>query len=666
MKLLDEFFSLKGPLAKAFKGFEERPGQHEMARQIYGAYENDEIALIEAGTGTGKSVAYLIPAILWSIQHKEKTVISTYTIALQEQLISKDIPMLLKALDIELKAVIVKGMSNYLCLRKLDELEEEIPLLQLWSERTKEGSYSDITFPVASSTWEKVSADSYSCSHVHCPHYRDCFFFKARRKADEAQLLVVNHHLLFADLTADESILPEYKRIVIDEAHHLEDVALDSLSKRYDRLHLVRLLGRLYSELHPERSRLIQIRQNVTDKDLIFCLEVELPAAKRNLIVKIEQAFTAIEAFCRIQFKEQKWRLRESQFKILQKEVAPLFSDLAFSLKHFAQALLGLKVEIEKSMPMLAVEIQSLAQKLEEQGLGLEDFFSIDEESQRVRWVEATATNIILVDAKVNVSNYLREELFDALSTVSLCSATLSCGGNFTHLRQRYGIEENTNVTEKIYDSPFDYPNHALFGVFTDLPDPSEPSFTYEASDRILEAIEVSQGGAFVLFTSYEMLRTSYQYIAAKNPDFPLLKQGDASRPLLIEKFKSQKNSVLFGTDSFWEGVDIPGSDLRLVIIVKLPFRVPTDPLMQAVSEALEKDGKNAFMDYQVPQAVMKFKQGFGRLIRTKKDKGCILSLDKRIHTKSYGKLFLQSLPNCRTIIGEKNDIFPAMRSLVE
>jgi ATP-dependent DNA helicase DinG len=678
-KKLEQLFSSEGCLKKAFKDFEERSGQKEMAHQVMRAYSQDEIALIEAGTGIGKSVAYLLPAILWALHNKEKTVISTYTIALQEQLLYKDIPALLQLLKADLKVVLVKGMSNYVCLRKLDELHEEdreSSQLKSWAERTYEGSRSDISFSLSAPTWEKVSADAYACSHMQCPHYKNCFFFKARRKVQDAHLLIVNHHLLLVDLAArkrkdykeDKAIIPFYRRIVIDEAHHLEEVALNSLSQRFDRHHLVRLLGRLYSDLAPERSRFFLIRQAITapHSALVARLEIELPAEKRALVERCEKAFAALQQY--MAAPESKFRLREEHFKTpLWATIKNLFSEFTFHLKRFIASVENLKKEIEEEFASHAVELQSILWRLEEQAEGLEVFFSPDQESQKVQWVEVSSLNSALVEAKLSISSYLQEEFFEPLATASLCSATLATGGNFDYFKSRLGISGKT-VTENIYLSPFDYKAQALLAIPTDFPDPVDPLFSQRAFEIIARAVEISRGGAFILFTSYEMLKAAYQALQpfAEQRKMLLLKQGETSRQLLIEKFKAKSDAVLLGTDSFWEGVDVAGEALRLVVIVKLPFKVPTEPLTEALSECVEKTGKNAFLDYQVPQAVMKFKQGFGRLIRTKTDRGCVLCLDKRMITKAYGKHFLKSLPPCRTLFASTKEVLEGLAFLGE
>ncbi len=670
--LLQVIFSGEGPLSRAFSDFEERAQQKEMAQQVLDAYGKEEIALIEAGTGIGKSLAYLVPAIVWAVKHKEKTVISTHTIALQEQLIEKDIPSLLKALDIELKAVLLKGMSNYLCLRKLSDLQEQ-PLLfteeesaalqkvEKWSSQTESGSRSDIPFPLAAETWEKVHAEKEACNPAKCPHYKRCFFFKARKMAADAQLVVVNHHLLFADLVSrqrpdfkeEKAILPSYRRLVLDEAHHLEEVALDSLAVRIDRQGLVRLankvsLENLRAALPPAGSA-----------SLVQRVEIDLPAAKRLALTKIEEAFIHLQDFLYGKVNEaQKWRVR-AELPTLK----PLFIEACKAIRSLAQGLSGFAKEfsyLEKTANQ-AIDVQAIALRLEEQANGLEGFFTEDQDPERVRWIELGRANAVLIDAHLNIADYLQEHLFQPLATASLCSATLTANSNFEYIRQRLGIQ-GCQATENSYDSPFDYKQRALLLVPTDIPHPTDPSFSLHSVEQIIEAIHASRGNAFVLFTSYDMLRKAHALVAEKVP-YLCLRQGDKPRQALLENFKAHEGSVLFGTDSFWEGVDVAGEALRCVIIVKLPFKVPNDPLVEAQGERLLAQGKDPFLDYSVPQAVMKFKQGFGRLIRKKTDRGCIICLDKRLIAKGYGKLFLNSLPPCRTLFERKEILFQEMRS---
>ncbi len=625
MKNLNDLDACGIEEAFSLLSLEERTEQKQMAQRIYEAYENNEIALIEAGTGIGKSLAYLVPAVLWALKHQEKTIISTHTISLQEQLIHKDLPFLIKALGLDIQVMLVKGMNNYLCLRRLDDVEDskEIDKLKIWGEKTKDGSRSSVPFPITSSTWDQVKAESDFCTHVHCPHYKQCFFFKARRKVEEAQILIVNHSLLLTQMVkGKEGVLPEVQRIIIDEAHHLEEITLEKLSKRYSRRGLLRLLGK----------------------------EMDFPEEKLALINKIDAAFSGLKG---------SYSLLKPDHLFWKGGAKEHFIELADALKKYAQSLFGLEKSLENRKEKQTA-VLTIAARLEENADGLKAFFSEENNPKKVRWVEDET----LVDAHLDVSTYLEKEFFAPTSTVTLCSATLTTARSFEFLRERLGIK-SARVTENIYDSPFDYKNRTLMLVPTDLPDPNEPSFIEEASKRISQAIEASKGNAFVLFTSYDMLEKCYEKVAPHLP-YEFMKQGDLSRQMLIEQFKEKDGCVLFGTDSFWEGVDVAGESLRCVIIVKLPFKAPNDPLMEAYAQALTAEGKNPFFDYAVPQAVVKFKQGFGRLMRQKSDRGCVLCLDKRLVTKTYGKIFLKSLPPCQTLFLKTDKVMEAMHDFYE
>jgi ATP-dependent DNA helicase DinG len=697
--LIDQIFSAEGLLGKTLGDFEERSGQKEMARQIFSAYSQQQIALVEAGTGIGKSLAYLVPAVHWALKHQEKTVISTHTISLQQQLIDKDIPFLLKVMDVDLKAVLVKGMGNYLCLRRLQEQQEQhhplidgpnrdLDNLEEWSEKAHDGSRSELPFPLAASTWEKVNVEAETCNGAKCPHYKRCFFFKARRSVQDAQILVVNHHLLFADLmgknsedNSEKSVLPAYQRLILDEAHHLEEIALECFAKRCDRSALLLLLGRITSEAHPERSRLIQIQKILATYcpilSLVPLLDIQLPAEKRVLSEKIHEAFEELRHFLPHDASE-KWRLRPIHFQhpVWEQQIAPKFKEVTDCLRKFAHTLLGLIKEIEaiktlevkEKMESHLMELRAVAERLDGHAETLKSFFAAGEETHHVRWIEHSAHQVAIVDADLDISTHLRDMLFEKLATVSLCSATLSTRKEFQFIKEQLGIVKVSKervVTEKIFDSPFDYKKRTLLVVPTDLPLPTDPGFVKAASHAIASAISASRGNAFVLFTAFDMLSMCFEQVSAllSTSRFHLLKHGQQSRHALLEKFKAQDGSVLFGTDSFWEGVDVAGEALRCVILVKLPFRVPTDPLVEAYTEYLQKMGKNAFMEYAIPLAVRKFKQGFGRLIRKKDDRGCIVCLDKRLITKSYGKYFLESLPNAQTLFDKSETVFDEMHN---
>jgi ATP-dependent DNA helicase DinG len=700
-------FSQNGLLSRFLNPFEERPIQIEMARHILEAYEEDQVALIEAGTGTGKSLAYLVPAVFWALKHQEKTVITTHTIALQEQLLHKDIPFLLKTMDVEVKACLVKGMSNYLCLRKLQELQDqpllfsseetkEVQSIEQWAGKTDEGSRSDIPFPISPATWEKIGAEGESCNHIHCPHYRRCFFFKARKEATEAQILVVNHHLLLADIEkrrrnpVQESILPPYYRLIVDEAHNLEDIALNSFAERFDRIAFLRLLSRLHSDTHPERSRLNLFRQALAPMPmvppiLLQKLEIEIPALRRICQTELEETFAQLSRFFEailggnstVREKEMKMRITDAivHHPFWKDTLIPELLSLSHQVERLSLALKSVLSDVEEiksiyeKLGIHLLEIQAIAMRLEQAASLLAQFVQDEPKEKRVRWLEFNGSNVGLVDAALDVSNFLNEHLFANLRTSILCSATMATARSFNYLKARIGLsDQKKKVTEEIYDSPFNYAERALFIVPTDLPLPSNPDFLPECTKAISEAIDISKGSAFVLFTSYEMLQSCFRALAntPSMQKFPFLKQGDLPRHHLLDQFKKREGNVLFATDSFWEGVDVPGEALRCVIIAKLPFSVPSDPLYEAYAQSLEKEGLNPFSDYAVPQAVIKFKQGFGRLMRKNDDRGCIVCLDHRIVKKSYGKQFLQSLPNCHTCFAPKADAFARMRLFYE
>jgi ATP-dependent DNA helicase DinG len=713
-----------GLLCRNLKGFEPRPQQQSMMTNIIDAYNQDHITLIEAGTGTGKSLAYLIPALIWAARCNERTVISTNTITLQEQLIHKDIPHLLDTLNLKLKVVLVKGMNNYLCLRKLEDAQSELHLfpsedngeiekIDAWRQTTIEGSRSEMPFVPSPATWDRVGAESEACLHHECPHYQQCYFFKARRHAQEAHLLIVNHHLLFTDLMkradndnySETCILPVYKRIILDEAHHIEDIATEYFANRLNRLDLMRVLARLAADKHaPAQGKLLLLKEKIQlffrktpPRDvaqLITRLTIDLPALRHSLNECIHQAFDVFAQFIdqvKLPFNatiseemvsstsEQKLRLvQEHQTHPKWKEeVLPQAQKLMESLKHYQQVLSSLEIDLKlidndrlhEQTKSIRLDIQALSFRLENAISILNNFFWHWQQTSRVRWIESqplkTLLNVHLIDADLDVSKALADFLFSKFPTIVLCSATLTSNQQFNFIRQRLGLNQKLLpqriVTEHIYDSPFDYHKQALLAVPTDMPPPSHVDFNEIAYENIWRAIEASHGHAFVLFTSYSMLQNCYEVLAKRleTHHYPVFKQGDDNRQGLLAKFKKTKRAVLFGTDSFWEGVDVIGDALRCVIIVKLPFKVPSEPIIQARTEAIIERGGDPFFEYAVPHAIVKFKQGFGRLIRHKWDRGCIICLDTRLVMKGYGKLFLNSLPACEKAFMNGSMLWP-------
>jgi ATP-dependent DNA helicase DinG len=651
--------------------FEVRDGQLQMFHNVLEAYNNAQTFLIEAGTGIGKSLAYLIPAILWALEKKEPTVIATHTIALQEQLMQKDIPFLFEALDVNLKAVLAKGMNNYVCLRKLSDHQNEVPETLLnWSRTATEGSRSELPVLPSSELWEQIGAEAENCTHIKCPHYKECFFFKARRHAADAHLIVANHHLLFADLAIREEsdnfdedvVLPAYKRLIIDEAHHCEDVATHYFAENVSRRSLVHQLGRLISDRGTGKipSLYRKICEAYPNGDLLAeALTLILPVEKRHIVELVNAVFGTLSLYFGAHKQEEKLRVRDwhLQDSVWIDQVQPVVGQLVKEGKNFLQEVHALEGKLkamndpvlDHKCEGLLAEISGICQRIEGLFGTLDAFVFAPLDPTKVRWIEGIPPDLHLICADLEVAPRLEKSLFSRLPTIVLCSATLATQGVFTFVRKRLGIEA---AEERIYPSPFNYQKQTLLSVPIDLPDPAHPSFTREASEKIWEYIEISKGGAFVLFTSYSMLRECEKFLSERlhQHHYLLYCQGDENRSALLRKFRTAERAVLFGTDSFWEGVDVAGEALRCVIIVKLPFKVPNDPLFQARSEAIASHGGSPFFDYSLPHAIVKFKQGFGRLIRNKEDRGCVICLDSRLVKKGYGKKFLQSLPECPLI----------------
>lgn len=707
----------QGTLSRMLKGFEPREPQRKMLNNVVEAYNCNQIALIEAGTGTGKSMAYLLPALIWAFKTQERTVISTNTIPLQEQLVNKDIPNLLKALNITLKVVLVKGMNNYVCLRKLEDLQFELPFLppeekveiekiNVWKKTTLDGTRSDLPMIPSHGVWERIGAEHEACPQKECPYYQDCYFFRARRHAQEAHILVANHHLLFADIARraetnnynELAVLPSYKRVIIDEAHHIEEIATEYFASRLHRIELMRTMGRLASDKLGHLGRLHILKEKIQTffnktppssfSDIMLRLNLDLPAMRNQLLDQINATFDAFIQFMAWMKNQPQEEPQELKLRLLkehqassywQDEIEPKVQLLISTLMQYSVSLNGLEaqlklVENDKFQEWTKgprTDILALSSRLETAVSHLKEFIEELKDPNKVRWIEAqklnTLVNVHLVNADLDVSRALVDSLFNKFPTIVLCSATLTTNQQFNFARRRFGLVEaltpHLAVKENIYDSPFNYQKQALLLVPTDIPLPTDPKFNQAAYENIWQAIQASRGQAFVLFTSYSMMQSCYDYLAKRFEEqrYPLFKQGDTSRQTLLDKFKSTPHAVLFGTDSFWEGVDVAGDALRCVVIVKLPFKVPTEPIVQARTEAITQGGGDAFFDFSVPHAIVKFKQGFGRLIRNQWDRGCIVCLDIRLVTKGYGKLFLNSLPDCEKVFAPNRQVWSRM-----
>lgn len=684
-----------GPLSRALPGFEVRHEQLELLKRIVEAFNHGAVALIEAGTGTGKSIAYLIPALLNAVLFGERVLISTHTISLQEQIFRKDLPLLMRALGIETHAVLVKGMGNYPCMRKLNDLSYEKMLMSEGERRQVEevealaargsGTKSDLSFTPTAALWEMVGAEQESCNGQECPHYAECSYINARKDAQEAKILIVNHHLLFADLAAraetqnyaTPAVLPPYTHIVIDEAHNLEEIATDYFSTRLSRLELLKTLTRISTDkqgagsqgkLGQLKEKLEKSSDRVPPTNFSNLLTIDLPARRRDLFLELTQFFQIIDEIqdgMAENADEKKLRLRERHYdsKEWKDHVLPHARRSKQSLLHYAMDLEQLEgclkesgserlMEITKG---ILLEIKGLAKKVRESANILEQLMETPPTAKQIRWVESRLSkhglNCNLIQASLDISHLLFARLFEPFKTVVLVSATLTARGSFEYLKERIGLSSLPDrlLIEVSVDSPFNYVDQAVFIVPSDIPSPIEAGFSQSAFKLIKDAVDASRGNAFVLFTSHQSMMQAYQAMEKELKDaryFPLC-QGEESSSQLLKRFAEQDRSILFGTDSFWEGVDVAGEALRLVIIVKLPFKVPSDPLVEARSEHLNEKGKSPFYHLLLPQAAIKLKQGFGRLIRKKSDRGCVLCLDNRIMKKSYGKYFLSTLPKC-------------------
>ncbi|MCK5738044.1 DEAD/DEAH box helicase family protein [bacterium] len=708
---LQQLLSPNGLLANHLPEFEYRPEQVEMLTAVSQAFNESKILLCEAGTGIGKTLAYLLPAIYWAKANQQPCVISTNTINLQEQLIKKDIPLLQSILPLEFSAALVKGRSNYVCLRKVEEMAPELELVAEdgeeveldslidWARHTHDGSKADLSFVPRMSTWEKVCADSDTCLRSKCAFYQKCFMFSARRLATKADILVVNHHLLFADLSMRlagnaAGVLPEFQRLIFDEAHHLEDVATHYFGAGVTYFGLFRMFSRLYRKNRKkhERGMLPLLAQRLRKENGLFS-STQVQKAQDLLHYTIMPAVselkehndTLMEAiFLQVQEKQdknnsaQKMRLTSAhqadpEWRTIILEEAQNFIQ---SIRFFAKdvhKLTTILEDFEKGdvTPYLSnrIEIEAQIIRLIEAANTIESVL-FGNDSDNVRWVEAMkgyrSKIVRLRISPLEVSSLLCKSVFEPFKTVVLTSATLTVKGisgiaQFEYIEKRTGLEHIPTVRkiEKELPAPFDYHQQALICVPTDMPSPVQKSFAAEVVNFLPRILKPSSGGAFILFTSHSLLNLVYNQLESEIRRLGLipLKQGSENRHQLLERFRKNKNGVLFGTDSFWEGVDVQGDALKSVIIVKLPFKVPTEPVIQARVQALEDAGENAFMTFTVPQATIKFKQGFGRLIRSKTDRGSIIILDNRIVQKRYGHIFLKSLPPCKVIKGTRDEI---------
>ena len=611
-----DFFSAGGLLSKRLDGYEPRESQTRMAELVEDALENRHHALIEAGTGTGKTLAYLVPAVL----HGRRLLVSTGTKALQDQIFYKDIPLVERLLDRKIQAAYLKGRNNYLCRNKLAALTQDglfAPLelgkfeeIRDWAGTTETGDRAELDrVGDDDDLWSRLDARRDRCTGSRCADFEVCFLTRVRRKAIESDIVVVNHHLFFADLAIRESemaqILPDYSAVIFDEAHELEDIATGYFGFHVSNYRLQELLS--------------DTRAWALEREMAREAPLETPLERR--IAPVQRASDSF--FGRfLAIPEGRHRLRELDG----------IGDLAGALLNFRSSL--------DEIADRGNEGDSLSRRAGEIASELEVFRDGDMENY-VSWLDRRGRGVFLETCPVDVAPLLGEALFDRVPTCILTSATLTVGGSTDYVRSRLGLREA--VTETL-STEFDFARQAALYIPKDLPDYRSPAYAEQAAGEIARLVEISDGRAFVLFTSYRQMQTCYELLRDELP-FPTLVQDRTSRSRLVEEFRRRRNAVLFATSSFWQGIDVRGSSLSAVIIDKLPFQVPSDPLIEARIRRIESQGGRAFPDYQVPAAILRLKQGLGRLIRSRTDSGILAILDSRLRTRGYGRVFLASLP---------------------
>ena len=697
-----------GGIALEMEQYEDRPTQREMARTIAELYNDGGVGLLEAGTGVGKSLGYLLPALRWAALNGERTVVSTNTINLQEQLVRKDLPFLARALagEQEVRFALLKGWRNYLCLLRLEQAKliggdllddgpDGLADIARWASKTKDGSLGDLAEAPNPDVWDEVSAEPDLCTRAQCPHFDKCFLFSARRAAAQADVVVVNHHLLMSDVAVrrvqknweDAAVIPAYTRLVIDEGHHLEDAAAAHLGESATRRGLQRLMSRLVRPVGTRRSGrglLAALDQRLRQRDDMFSrasldmLGDRIAPAASAARAKGDVVFDLLEMFLR-NAGQPVVRLSDDfeTDPIWRAGLSAALSDLLTETAVISDSLslVRKRLETEKlrdeATAALLSEMSGVGRRLEALASALHGALEPGPDAhKRVRWVETRGRdggNIAVTWVPLDLAPILRDSLFDRVTTTIVTSATLATDTRFEFLASRLGVDQlDIPPVTASFASPFDYAVQSVVAIPTDVPAPNADPTAHLLAviGMIADFAEASDGGLFALFTSHRDVRETALALRARGlaDKRPLLVHGEESRDVLLEKFRQSGRAVLIGTASYWEGVDVPGNALRGLLIARLPFRVPTEPVTAANCEAILERGGDPFAEYMVPHAALRLKQGFGRLIRTATDRGAVIIADPRVITKKYGGELMRALPPARRLMLPWNEITRQLR----
>jgi ATP-dependent DNA helicase DinG len=645
---VEKIFGRDGLIARHHKEYEFRGGQVKMAEAVLRAFEEKRHLIVEAGTGTGKTLAYLVPAIAYALAKNKRVVISTGTKNLQEQLMEKDIPFLQKIMPKKFSASYMKGRSNYACLYRIAKAEMQ-PILEglneldyfeevkNWVRESETGDRSELSnLPENLSFWSRINAKSETCLGQKCPDFEPCFVTRMRNRAEEADIVIVNHHLFFADLNLRGNeygrVIPDYSAVIFDEAHLIEDIAADYFGFQVSSFQL---------------DEIARDAQNIPITDAIAVRDITKLSAK---ILGLSDQFW-------IRFTQT--RGQDGRFPLLPNSFAQRARNGDIEPTPLGEAYFALETALERleiSLDVFAEKVQeaeNLIKRVRQARFDLE-FVCTQAEKNYVYWLEKRGKGSFLRASPIDVSTLLQDKLFDKVETVVMTSATLSSNGKFDFIKDRLGLDNQKTAT-MLAPSSFDYEKQAVIYLPKAMPDPRAPEFNQVAAAEIVKLLNVTSGRAFVLSTSLSAMNALYELVAMR-VNFPCFVQGSMSKAGLLERFRKTPNAVLFATSSFWQGVDVRGEQLSCVIIDKLPFAVPSDPIVAARTRFIDDNGGKSFFDYSVPNAVITLKQGVGRLIRSASDKGVIALLDPRLKTKGYGKDFLNSLPRCK-ITNELQDV---------